>query len=83
LTAWFRQGHKDYYLGGDPLWQVFRTLYQMTSRPYFVGGALLFCGYMHSLLRRSERPIPMDLIKFHRREQRERLKTIFKKALKL
>ena len=47
--AWrlFRHGKKDYYLGGHPLWQVFRGAYQMTRRPYVdrrpgtAGGLLL------------------------------------------
>ena len=34
LRGIFRHGQKDYYLGGHPLWQVFRSAYQMTRPPF-------------------------------------------------
>ena len=40
LGAIFRHGQKDYYLGGHPAWQLFRSVYQLTRPPYVVGGAL-------------------------------------------
>ena len=33
MMTWFRQGRKDYFLGNHPLWEVFRTFYQMTRNP--------------------------------------------------
>ncbi len=36
--AWFRYGKKDYALGNHPFWQVFRSVYQMTKKPYLVKG---------------------------------------------
>ena len=77
LMAWFRQGQKDYFLGGHPLWQLFRTAYQMTKKPYVIGGLLLFWGYFWSLLCRVERPVSPELMKFHRKEQMQRLKNTF------
>ena len=38
LAAKFRVGGLDYRLGGHPLWELFRTAYQMTRRPILVGG---------------------------------------------
>ena len=37
--VWFRRGEEDYALGGHPLWQLARSVYQSTSRPYVIGGA--------------------------------------------
>ena len=34
----FALGQKDYRLGFHPVWEVFRLLYQMTRRPYVIGG---------------------------------------------
>lgn len=82
LMAWFRQGYKDYYLGGHPVWEVSRTIYQMRSRPYLLGGLFLFCGYIWAFLSRVERPVSQDLIRFNRSEQMQRLKSLFSKALK-
>lgn len=74
MGAWFRQGRKDYFLGGHPLWQLFRMFYQMRHRPYLVGGFLLFAGYLWGGISRIERPVGKDLMTFHRREQMGRLK---------
>lgn len=75
LTAWFKHGEKDYFLGGHPLWQVFRSFYQMTSSPYIISGLFLLAGYSWAFLRRVERPISPELIRFIRAEQITRLKS--------
>ncbi len=79
LMSWFRHGRKDYFLGGHPLWQLFRTIYQMSKKPYFIGGLLLFFGYNWAYISRVERPISKKLMKFIRREQMQRLKQRFLK----
>jgi glycosyltransferase involved in cell wall biosynthesis len=76
LMAKFRNGSKDYLVGNHPLWEMFRTVYQMTQRPYIAGGLLLLCGYMWAVIRRLERPVPREVVTFHRREQMMRLKNL-------
>jgi glycosyltransferase involved in cell wall biosynthesis len=78
-----KYGRKDYLLGNHPLWQLFRVLYQMTRRPYLVKGALLFAGYSWALLTRVERPISAELLRFNRREQLERLRSLLGKLVYL
>lgn len=77
----FRFGKQDYYLGGHPLWEVFRCFYQMKSKPYVVGGVLLYVGYIWAYLSRVERPISQELVAFRRREQMQRLVGFFKKII--
>ena len=72
--ARFDYGRKDYFLGNHPLWQVFRVTFQMAKRPYVLGGVLLLSGYFYSFASRIERPVAPELLRFHRREQLERLK---------
>ncbi len=72
--SFFRHGQKDYYLGGHPLWQIFRSLYQMTHRPYVIGGGLLFTGYVWAAVTGVDKPVPEELIEFHQGEQIRRLK---------
>jgi len=72
----FAYGKKDYVLGGHPLWQVFRCTYRMAKRPYMVGGAALLAGYCAAFLTHAERPVSPELMRFHRREQMLKLKTI-------
>ena len=76
--SWFRHGRKDYFLGGHPLWQIFRSIYQMTNRPYLIGGSLLLVGYIWAAVTRSERPVSSELMAFHRGEQMQRLKQSLK-----
>jgi glycosyltransferase involved in cell wall biosynthesis len=74
LVAWFNHGKKDYYLGGHPVWEIFRSIFQMKSRPYVLGGLFLFFGYVWGCISRMDRPIPQELMRFHRGEQMQRLK---------
>jgi glycosyltransferase involved in cell wall biosynthesis len=74
--AWvlFKLGGQDYYLGGHPLWQLFRALFQMRRKPYLVGGALLLLGYFWASVKGVKRPISPELMRFHRCEQMHRLR---------
>jgi biofilm PGA synthesis N-glycosyltransferase PgaC len=74
LMAKFRFGMQDYALGGHPLWEVFRTMYQMTRGPVVAGGLMLGAGYFWALLNRAPRPISPELVAFRRREQMQRLR---------
>ena len=76
LASIFKYGQKNYFLGGHPLWQLFRSVYQMKNKPYMIGGLFLMIGYTWGYLSRMERPISPDLVKFYRREQMTRLKGI-------
>ncbi len=72
----YAYGKKDYILGGHPLWQIFRCLYRAAKRPYIVGGGALLAGYTAAFLTRMERPVSPELMRFHRAEQRRKLKAI-------
>lgn len=74
LRACYKLGRQDYVLGGHPLWQVFRAGFQMTRKPYVLGGLLVLAGYLGALGRRVERPVSPQLVRFHRREQMQRLR---------
>lgn len=77
MKALYRLGRQDYFLGGHPLWEVCRAGFQMTRRPYAVGGLVLLAGYLAALVRRVERPVSAELIRFHRGEQMHRLRHWF------
>ncbi len=82
LAANFSYGEKDYYLGGHPVWELFRVVYRITKRPYVVGGLALASGYGWAMLRRIRRPISNQLKTFHRREQMQKLTAVFKAILR-
>ena len=83
IMAWFKQGIKDSSIGNHPLWEIFRTFYQMTKRPYIIKGLFLFSGYAWALLSIMKKPVPRELVKFNRNEQIRRLKNIFARFLKI
>ena len=74
VMARFKFGMQDYALGGHPLWEFFRTFYQMTNRPFVFGGLMVGCGYFWAMVRRMPRPVSDELIAFRRHEQMQRLK---------
>jgi len=77
LRARFRHGQEDYYIGGHPVWQLFRGIFQMRERPWVFGGLALILGYYWAWLTRVKSPVPAEVRKFHRREQMARLKRLF------
>ena len=78
VGALFSYGQKDYYLGGSPVWQLFRVCYRSTKRPYLVGGLALLAGYCWAGTRRMQRPVSPELMRFHRREQMTKLRLILR-----
>lgn len=83
MSASFSYGEKDYYLGGSPVWQLFRVAYRMTKQPILVDGLALLSGYCWAALRRVKRPISRELMRFHRGEQMKKLRAIFGTLLRL
>jgi len=83
LASLFNYGKKDHFLGGHPLWELLRGAYQMTKKPYLVGGATLIAGYLWSWATLPARPISRELVKFHQDEQLERLKQLLSRRLRL
>jgi glycosyltransferase involved in cell wall biosynthesis len=80
IKSIFRHGWKDYYLGGHPLWQLFRGLYQTTRRPYVIGGLSLLAGYCCAALSGTKRLVSQELMAFHRAEQMTRLRYFFTRS---
>jgi poly-beta-1,6-N-acetyl-D-glucosamine synthase len=78
LASSFSYGEKDYYLGGHPLWELFRVAYRMTKRPFIIDGAALGSGYFWALITRQKRPVSDELMRFHRKEQMQKLKGILR-----
>jgi len=81
LASAFSYGEKDYYLGGHPLWELFRVAYRMSKRPYVVEGLAIGCGYLWASLRRIHKPVSRELMRFHRKEQMRKLRRILKSVL--
>jgi glycosyltransferase involved in cell wall biosynthesis len=82
LASTFSYGEKDYYLGGHPVWEMFRVAYRMAKRPYLLDGFALGSGYLWALVRRTKRPVSDELMRFHRKEQMQKLRAIFRSLIR-
>jgi glycosyltransferase involved in cell wall biosynthesis len=78
LSALYSYGRKDYYLGGSPAWEMCRVAYRMKKSPVFLGGLALGFGYLSAAARRIRRPVSNELMRFHRKEQRQKLRAILR-----
>ena len=83
VSALFSYGQKDYYLGGSPIWQLFRAMYQATKRPFVIGGASLLVGFTWAWMTRLPRAVSPELMRFHRAEQRRKLRTVLRALARL
>lgn len=77
LKARFKLGAKDYSVGNHPLWEGFRTFYQMAQSPWVIGGLALGAGYACSLIRRAEISVSPEVVAFIRHEQMQRIRKLF------
>lgn len=74
VASSYKRGVKDYTIGNHPLWELFRSVYQLTRPPVALGGLALAAGYVSAWARRVERPVSAELMRFHRGEQMARLR---------
>jgi GT2 family glycosyltransferase len=78
LRYWFRQGFMDFSLGSDPIFEIVKLARRLHARPYILGAAARFAGFVTAWCRGEERPVTRDFIRFLREEQRSRLRcTVF------
>ena len=83
FTAKYNYGRKDYDLGGHPIWELFRVVYQATRKPYIIGGVLIMLGYLQSYVTLQKRSVDREFIKFHRHEQMMKLRTLLREKLRV
>jgi len=81
LMATFKSGYGDYPMGVHPVWQLLRSVYQMSRKPIILGGILLMSGYLWAMLTRAHWPVSPEFVNFRRKEQMQWLKEYFWKAL--
>jgi glycosyltransferase involved in cell wall biosynthesis len=82
LAAYFSHGKKDYYLGGSPIWEIFRVGFRAMKKPYLIGAAAMLCGYCQVALSGTERPVSVELMRFNRHNQLKKLRKIFQSLLR-
>lgn len=74
LKARFRTGIADYCLGTHPLFMVLKSIKRMVwEKPYFTSGIARLVGYLIGRINKYEKQLPLQTIKYLRREQIQRI----------
>jgi biofilm PGA synthesis N-glycosyltransferase PgaC len=74
LVGFMRRGRIDYLLGFHPLFELLKWVGTMvTARPYVLSGLSMSYGYMKAALRREQRPVTREFVKYLRKTQIQRL----------
>ena len=81
LMVPFQYGRKAYSVGGHPLWEFLRGIFQMRNKPRIIAGIFFQLGYLWAFLTRTPRAVSPDLMKFHRSEQMSRLIELSRRLL--
>jgi glycosyltransferase involved in cell wall biosynthesis len=66
-------GFRDYALGNHPLFETLKCVYRCLDRPYLIGGAMRFVGYLWCYITRKKRILSPKIILEIRHEQLARL----------
>ena len=77
-----KSGYGDYRVGVLPMWQVFRSVYQMSRKPFLLGGFLLLVGYFWAMITRASKPVSQDFVNFRRKEQKQWLIAYFRRLFR-
>ena len=83
LLVPLRGGRLDYIFGCHPIWELFRCVYQTTRPPIVIGGLLRFSGFVWAGVTRVEKKVPLDVVRFRRQEQLNRLTQFLGRCLRL
>jgi poly-beta-1,6-N-acetyl-D-glucosamine synthase len=81
LAIAFDGGRTDYTHGCYVVWELFRSVYQMTRPPLLLGGVCGLAGFLWAMVTRAEKVVTQDLIRFRRKEQMRRLRDFFMNLL--
>lgn len=77
LRGILRMGLMDYSVGSHPLFEVFKCFRRIKGKPYLLGSLLRITGFILGYCWREKRIVSDDFIKYLRREQIQRLQTLF------
>jgi glycosyltransferase involved in cell wall biosynthesis len=78
----FRTGLLDHSLGYHPAYELLKWGRRVSEQPYVFGAAVGLAGFAAGYLRQSSRPVSGEFVRFIRREQMQRFRTLIgKRAL--
>lgn len=72
-----QHGKTDYNLGLPFVFALAKAISRCYEKPYVLSSMMRLAGYLWSWVRREERDVPEDFVKFYRGEQLDRLRAVF------
>jgi biofilm PGA synthesis N-glycosyltransferase PgaC len=73
VSTRFQQGKTSYLLGYHPVFQTFSSLSRLRDRPFVIGSLVTLLGYFWAAMKRQQRGIPDEVVRYLRSEQVSRL----------
>ena len=73
----FKEGRVDHSLGYHPFFQILKCLGRLKEKPYVVSAMLRFGGFWWASLKGEKRTFPKEFIDYVRKEQSDRIKSLF------
>jgi hypothetical protein len=78
LRRVWQLGIRDYAMGYDPLFEAFKCGGRLMERPMFLASAARWAGFWAATLQGRHRIVPAAVIAFIQREQRDRLRGLWR-----
>ena len=78
LAAKLCDGRKFHSLGYDPLFYTLRAVRRLGDYPLVLGSTAELLGYVWSMIRRNPMALPADVVDYLRKEQRAKLRRLFR-----
>lgn len=76
FAAFYSQGQREATIGYHPLFELAHAIRRMQEPPFVLGGVCHFAGFAQSRLTSRGWDVPVDCVKFLRREQLGRLRRL-------
>jgi hypothetical protein len=77
VRAKFRAGLLAHAMGYHPLFEVARCAFRLFDQPPLIGSFALLAGFCWASLKRYERQVPDNFVRYLRAEQSARLRSVF------
>jgi poly-beta-1,6-N-acetyl-D-glucosamine synthase len=77
LRRMWQLGVRDYALGYDPFFELFKCMGRVTEPPFLAAALARWVGFCAATVRRRHRVVPRQVIAFVQREQRRRLRSLW------
>ena len=80
LRRVWQLGARDYAIGYDPFFELFKCIGRVTERPVLAAALARWLGFCAATVRRRPRVVPRHVVAFVRREQRHRLRSPWRRS---